>query len=1017
MPASHVNRPRATLAARLDLIGSLMGSLALLLGSMAFLGGYVPGATVTSLWPTMMRLYSPVALGFLLCGLGILALNRGWRRLGIVSSTIAAGIGLLTLYAYVFAVHLEWEPLVLGTLTSGRAGFSGDMAPQTALSFLLTGTALVVLCLPICHGLTLLIPGLLGFMVCGFGVVACVESLLGAPGSAGEQPFAEIAAQAALVCLLLGSGVIAATWRRYEEAAPGVSPWAPALVGMGVTVVTLGLWQALLSREHSLIDHTVALAATSVQDTIIEQIVSRLRALERMAQRWQTTGRFSQAFWEQDVALVRRHDPYLRNIAWVDPSFEFLWLAPLSAAETQHEQRLGLQSRQHHLFERARNTEEIQVVRVGEPDQAQQELWLAMPLFRGEAFWGCLVGIVNLSPLLTQIVDNIAEDFALTILEENTLVYAHHAEAARYKESLGRNLVIRFPGLTWHVGLWPTATVLTNQFSALPFAGLLVGLLTAILLVSLTYYAQTAQLRATQLSLTNKALRESYHFLQSTLDALSASLVIIEEQGTIVAVNAAWSHYVTAHGLPASAHGVGTNYLEFYQALGTSEGCVTRAIGAGMRAVIGHEMSTFSYEYACHSSAEPRWFLLRVTRFDGKGGVRVVVAHEDISEIKRAEEILRQQQEALVQSEKLATMSGLLAGVAHELNNPLAVIMVQSDVLREQTTESDLIDLATDINQSAVRCERIVRNFLTLARPTTSERTQVQLNEVITEVLQLLSYTLQLDEVTVFRHLADDLPVLWGDPHQLQQVVVNLLTNAQQAVHETAPPHQITVTTRYETTPPQVCLDVADSGPGVPLELQHRIFDPFFTTKPSGIGTGLGLPLCQSVVAGHGGHLHVTSQTGQGACFTMELPLGEAGPPITPGPLAAAPSITGKTFLVVDDEVGTTKALVRLFHRDGHTVDTASNGHAALTRLQARDYDLILCDLRMPQLDGPGLYRLIAQAQPHLLPRFIFLTGDTLSPEAKNFLEDSHAPYLVKPFRAAAVRQLVQYTLQGFEMT
>src|SRR5262249_57802381 len=325
-------------------------------------------------------------------------------------------------------------------------------------------------------------------------------------------------------------------------------------------------------------------------------------------------------------------------------------------------------------------------------------------------------------------------------------------------------------------------------------------------------------------------------------------------------------------------------------------------------------------------------------------------------------------------------MSGLLASVAHELNNPLAALMVQSDLLREQAMDSNLTEMVTEIHQAAVRCERIVRNFLSLARPNTPERTRVRLNNVVEEALQLLQYTLQLDEIDVVQQLADDLPVLWGDPHQLHQVVVNLLTNAHQALHETLPPHRIILTTQYNTAQQEVRLEVLDTGPGIPLALQARIFEPFFTTKPAGVGTGLGLSLCQSIIAGHEGTLQVESSPGYGARFVITLPVAvEPSPePPVPAPLPLT-IVTGKAISVLGDDVGTAKALGRLFTRGGHSVDTAANGHLALVQLRQRPYDLILCDLRMPKLDGPGLYRSLAQDQPQLLPRLIFVTGDTLS--------------------------------------
>jgi CheY-like chemotaxis protein len=269
-----------------------------------------------------------------------------------------------------------------------------------------------------------------------------------------------------------------------------------------------------------------------------------------------------------------------------------------------------------------------------------------------------------------------------------------------------------------------------------------------------------------------------------------------------------------------------------------------------------------------------------------------------------------------------------------------------------------------------------------------------------------------VDNVEVKLDLADDLPALWCDPHQLHQVLVNLITNADQAMHQTPPPRQLRLTTRFHPTEGRVSLEVADTGPGIPREIQSRVFEPFFTTKPSGQGTGLGLSLCHGIVENHGGTIRVTSPPGQGAVFRVELPVVAAptSGPEAPLPEGGAP-IRGKTILVVDDESKVASVLVSLLSADGHQVDRAANGVIALDKLRARAYDLILSDIKMPELDGPGLYRALEREQPELCRRFVFLTGDTLSPETRAFLEQTEASSLAKPFALAEVRQAVRRAL------
>jgi CheY-like chemotaxis protein/anti-sigma regulatory factor (Ser/Thr protein kinase) len=271
-----------------------------------------------------------------------------------------------------------------------------------------------------------------------------------------------------------------------------------------------------------------------------------------------------------------------------------------------------------------------------------------------------------------------------------------------------------------------------------------------------------------------------------------------------------------------------------------------------------------------------------------------------------------------------------------------------------------------------------------------------------------------VDNVEASFDLADDLPVLWADPHQLQQVVVNLLTNAHHAMRGTPLPRRITIATRFHSAQGRVSLKVADTGPGIPAEIQSRIFEPFFTTKPPGQGTGLGLSLCQGIVEGHGGIITVESEPGHGAVFLIELPVG-----VVPAEAAEAragedhPPIRGKAILVVDDEPEVAGVLADLLSADDHQVETVANGLLALAKLGERSYDLIVSDLRMPELDGPGLYREVERRHPGLGRRFIFLTGDTLGSKTREFLEQVRAPSLGKPFVLGEVQRVVQQVLRA----
>ncbi len=378
----------------------------------------------------------------------------------------------------------------------------------------------------------------------------------------------------------------------------------------------------------------------------------------------------------------------------------------------------------------------------------------------------------------------------------------------------------------------------------------------------------------------------------------------------------------------------------------------------------------------------------------------------DITERKQTEEARRQ-------TEKLAAMGALVAGVAHELNNPLSVVIGQAFLLRQAMEGGPLAERAKKITQAAERSARIVKNFLALARQYPPERQQVKLNQIAEEVVELLAYPLRVDNVEVKLDLIPDLPTLWADPHQLHQVLVNLITNAHQAMRETPPPRRLTVTTRFEPGSGRVSLEVADTGPGIPPPVRARIFEPFFTTKPAGQGTGLGLSLCLGIIEEHRGTIQVVeTPPGGGTTFRIELPV-DPGMAV-PGTLAveALAPVRGKSILVVDDEPEIAETLRDMLATDGHRVETAANGIIGLSKLRERDYDLILSDLKMPELDGPGLYHEIERRYAGLCPRFIFITGDALSPETREFLANTEALSVGKPFVLDEVRRVILRALQ-----
>lgn len=387
------------------------------------------------------------------------------------------------------------------------------------------------------------------------------------------------------------------------------------------------------------------------------------------------------------------------------------------------------------------------------------------------------------------------------------------------------------------------------------------------------------------------------------------------------------------------------------------------------------------------------------------GGLRLHVLN-DVTEA-------RQFRARMIQTEKLAAMGQLLAGVAHELNNPLTVIQGQTLLLARSAADPAAKQRAEKIGQAGDRCARIVKNFLALARERPPERGLVAINSLITDTVELLAYSVRVDNVEILTDLAPECPLIWADPHQIQQVIVNLLSNAHHALRGTQGVREIRITSRPGPEAGHVSLEIVDTGPGIPPDVRARIFEPFFTTKGPGEGTGLGLSLCLATIESHGGTLTVDSEPGHGARFRVVLPIGDSTPAADDVRLPASELSRGASMLVVDDEPEVAETLCDLLTGDGHTVEVASNGATALDALQQRAYDLVLSDIRMPGLDGRGLYDAVAIRSPAFLPRLVFLTGDTLSRDTVEFLQRTGAPCINKPLVLDDVRRIVQVRLQA----
>jgi two-component system NtrC family sensor kinase len=429
----------------------------------------------------------------------------------------------------------------------------------------------------------------------------------------------------------------------------------------------------------------------------------------------------------------------------------------------------------------------------------------------------------------------------------------------------------------------------------------------------------------------------------------------------------------------------------------------------------------------------------------------------------------------LLQTEKMAAIGQLVSGIAHELNNPLTSILGYAQLLLARCPSSrvaapklfldagslrEILRAAEKICMEAERAGRIVKNLLLFARGARAERRAVSLNEVVERTLALRSYELKIENIHMELALDSTLPPCLADPHQMQQVVLNLLVNAEQAILESHAAEAADADVSSElgkirvrtfplpdASPPRVALEISDSGPGVPPQIASRLFDPFFTTKATGLGTGLGLSIAYGIVHDHGGDIYLldSEQTSPeatrlgglgGATLVVELPVftaveTAAGHPsaedesaasvpeggndsaFTAEDSSAATRTSRARILVVEDEPTVAQLIADVLEEDGHMVEVVLDSREGLARASRLGYDLIICDLRMPRIDGRAFYRSLVHSGHPAHLRILFITGDTLSPRTHDFLGETGLPCLAKPFLVEELKSIVYRALDS----
>lgn len=388
--------------------------------------------------------------------------------------------------------------------------------------------------------------------------------------------------------------------------------------------------------------------------------------------------------------------------------------------------------------------------------------------------------------------------------------------------------------------------------------------------------------------------------------------------------------------------------------------------------------------------------------FDGEHSTLVLV--RDVTERKQLEA-------HLLVADRMVSIGMLAAGVAHEINNPLSFVISNLDFVVEQLPQlqakatgcqamcEDLGSALADAQVGADRVRSIVKGLKAFSRTDDLERGPVHVHHMLEATISMAMNEIR-HRARLVRDYSTETLLVQGDESRLSQVFLNLLVNAAQAITEgSSSQNEIRVTTSQSPDGGSL-IEVRDSGPGMSAEVQRQLFTPFFTTKPNGIGTGLGLSICHQIVTSHGGRISVETSPGHGAAFRVWLP--GAQPRLeAPKPMLVKASTRRGRVLIIDDEAMLGDVMRRVLAGQ-FDVLVVTGGHDALKVLASDpSFDVIFCDLMMPDMAGPDVYEAIAQLYPQLTKRIVFVTGGVFTERSRLFLEHTSNLTLEKPFDSA----------------
>ena len=493
----------------LNFVLILSGGSVAILGILVILGWHIQNVKLIQVFPNFVPMQYNTAIGFLLCGIGLILRVYNLLRLSVICGATVVTLGLLTLVQYIFNLNIGIDQLFVNHYITVETSHPGRMAPNTALCFVLSGTYLLITNLLFNQKYQSIITIFISTTISAFGIVAFFGYLFGIEPAYGWSYFTSMAVHTALGFIILSSGLIVYTWKSNLLGKQARFQWVPVFIGIGFMIVTLLIWQALEQQEQEYISRSNELRAKSLKNKTEEILESRILALKRMAQRWEIGGRTPKEEWESDATNHVNNHPVYQAIEWVDTSFHVRWIVPLKGNEEAQNLNLAFEEHRRIALEQARDLRKVTATSSIDLVQGGKGFLVYVPLYLKEGFDGFILGVFRIQKLFDLVLSTSnLHGYSLTVFDGEDEVYRKNVQKNPNMHKWGFVTDIKCCEVSFRVLTWPSPELLAQTQSFVPEVTLGFGLFFSFLFSLTIYFYQTSRLRTKQVELSNQGMHK-----------------------------------------------------------------------------------------------------------------------------------------------------------------------------------------------------------------------------------------------------------------------------------------------------------------------------------------------------------------------------------------------------------------------------------------------------------------------------------------------------------------------------